>query len=269
MDQGVIETTKRLYKKKLIMFLLEQQLANPLVNFLDLLKNVTIKTILYLVAKAWEEIKPETLQKSWEKMWPNIPPENYGQDETTSNEDIDFIQVFKELKGCVDVEENDISEWINSDTDVSHQVLSEDDIVNTCIENTKIDSSENEDNGIDQSTGTIHGEASAMLEQLMTYFEKQSETSSAVLLTLRRLSHRTVKLLYSSLIQKNITDFLNVTMVLLWTTGDAFKTCYFVSRKAPLQFWMCGTLQVIIDITILSQVVWYRNDLISKNPRID
>lgn len=54
--------------------------------------------------------------------------------------------------------------------------------------------------------------------------------------------------------------FLSVTMVLLWTTGDAFKTCYFVSRKAPLQFWMCGTLQVLIDLTILGQVAWYRNE---------
>lgn len=53
---------------------------------------------------------------------------------------------------------------------------------------------------------------------------------------------------------------LSVTMVLLWTTGDAFKTCYFVSRKAPLQFWMCGTLQVLIDLTILGQVALYRNE---------
>lgn len=49
-------------------------------------------------------------------------------------------------------------------------------------------------------------------------------------------------------------------MVLLWTTGDAFKTCYFVSRKAPIQFWMCGTLQVLIDLTILGQVAWYHNE---------
>jgi len=52
-----------------------------------------------------------------------------------------------------------------------------------------------------------HGEATAMLEQLMTYFEKQSETSSTELLTLRRLRHRTAKLRQSSLKQKNITEF--------------------------------------------------------------
>lgn len=68
------------------------------------------------------------------------------------------------------MEENYISEWINSDTNVGHQVLSEDEIVNACIENTEteIDSSEDEDDGTDQSTGPTHGEATAMLEQLMT-----------------------------------------------------------------------------------------------------
>jgi len=107
-------------------------------------------------------------------LWPNIPQENYERDKITSNEDTDFIQVFQELERCADVEENDISEWINSDTDVDHQVLSEDEIANACIENTEteIDSSEDENDGTDQSTGPTHDEATEMLKQLMIYFEK-------------------------------------------------------------------------------------------------
>jgi hypothetical protein len=102
------------------------------------------------------------------------------------------------------VKVNDISEWINGDTDVGHQVLSEDEIVNACIENIEIevDSSEDGDDGTDQSTGPTHGEATVMLEQLMTYFEKQSETSSAELLTFGRLRNRTAKLRQSSLKKK-------------------------------------------------------------------
>jgi hypothetical protein len=62
----------------------------------------------------------------------------------------------------------------NHDVDVGHQVLSEDEIENARIENTdtKIDSSEDEDDGTDQSTGPTHGEATVTLEQLMTYFVK-------------------------------------------------------------------------------------------------
>uniref|UniRef100_A0A131XS04 Solute carrier family 66 member 2 n=1 Tax=Ixodes ricinus TaxID=34613 RepID=A0A131XS04_IXORI len=46
-------------------------------------------------------------------------------------------------------------------------------------------------------------------------------------------------------------------MVLLWTLGDVFKTVYFVARSAPMQFWVCGGLQVALDVAILLQVVWY------------
>lgn len=40
----------------------------------------------------------------------------------------------------------------------------------------------------------------------------------------------------------------------MWTCGDVFKTAYFVIREAPTQFWVCGALQVLLDIVILFQV---------------
>ena len=76
---------------------------------------------------------------------PSIPQKNQGQDENqpTANDDADFVQVFQQLEGCANVEESDISEWMNSDNDIGHQVLSEDEIVEACIANTatEIDSS--------------------------------------------------------------------------------------------------------------------------------
>jgi hypothetical protein len=43
----------------------------------------------------------------------------------------------------------------------------------------------------------------------------------------------------------------------MWTSGDIFKTVYFFVRSAPIQFWLCGLLQISIDIAILGQVVLY------------
>lgn len=47
-------------------------------------------------------------------------------------------------------------------------------------------------------------------------------------------------------------------MVCLWTIGDLFKTTYFLVRSAPLQFFLCGLLQVSIDLIILAQTFIYR-----------
>ena len=49
----------------------------------------------------------------------------------------------------------------------------------------------------------------------------------------------------------------SVAMVAMWTSGDLFKTVYFIIRDAPVQFAVCGVLQVAVDIAILLQVFFY------------
>lgn len=56
------------------------------------------------------------------------------------------------------------------------------------------------------------------------------------------------------------TEGMSIQMVLMWLAGDLFKTGYFVVREAPAQFWLCGTLQVSLDIAILLQVWIYRGN---------
>ncbi|XP_075069288.1 solute carrier family 66 member 2 isoform X2 [Mixophyes fleayi] len=57
--------------------------------------------------------------------------------------------------------------------------------------------------------------------------------------------------------QNNSTEGMSIKMVLMWTSGDTFKTVYFVLNQAPFQFTICGLLQVFVDITILLQVYMY------------
>ncbi|XP_047545183.1 solute carrier family 66 member 2 isoform X3 [Vanessa atalanta] len=60
--------------------------------------------------------------------------------------------------------------------------------------------------------------------------------------------------------QNKSTEGMSVSMVIMWTCGDLFKTAYFVIREAPTQFWVCGALQVLLDIVILFQVWLYRHN---------
>ncbi|CAH0725989.1 unnamed protein product, partial [Brenthis ino] len=60
--------------------------------------------------------------------------------------------------------------------------------------------------------------------------------------------------------QNKSTEGMSVSMVIMWTCGDVFKTAYFVIREAPTQFWVCGALQVLLDIVILFQVWLYRHN---------
>uniref|UniRef100_A0A671SQ89 Solute carrier family 66 member 2 n=1 Tax=Sinocyclocheilus anshuiensis TaxID=1608454 RepID=A0A671SQ89_9TELE len=53
------------------------------------------------------------------------------------------------------------------------------------------------------------------------------------------------------------TEGMSIKMVLMWTSGDTFKTGYFLLTQAPMQFWICGLLQVCVDFAILFQVYYY------------
>ncbi|XP_027887851.1 PQ-loop repeat-containing protein 1 isoform X2 [Xiphophorus couchianus] len=61
-------------------------------------------------------------------------------------------------------------------------------------------------------------------------------------------------------LQNRCTRGMSVKMVLLWTVGDAFKTAYFVMNDSPAQFWVCGSVQILLDAAILLQVLLYGRD---------
>ncbi|XP_032891670.1 solute carrier family 66 member 2-like [Amblyraja radiata] len=60
------------------------------------------------------------------------------------------------------------------------------------------------------------------------------------------------------------TAGMSVKMVLMWTLGDIFKTAYFIINATPVQFWVCGALQICIDIAIFFQVFTYGKEAHEK-----
>ena len=71
MDQGVIETVKRSYKKKLLRgVIIADDRGESIINFL---KSVNMNKIIQYVSEAWNEVKATTLRKSWNKILPSAP----------------------------------------------------------------------------------------------------------------------------------------------------------------------------------------------------
>eukprot|EP00742_Colponemidia_sp_Colp-10_P007279 GILJ01007826.1.p1 GENE.GILJ01007826.1~~GILJ01007826.1.p1 ORF type:complete len:271 (-),score=37.26 GILJ01007826.1:248-943(-) len=57
--------------------------------------------------------------------------------------------------------------------------------------------------------------------------------------------------------QKKSTAGLSIWLILSWVLGDSFKTAYFISTNAPLQFLMCGAVQIVVDFAIIVQIFSY------------
>uniref|UniRef100_A0A8D2QB31 Solute carrier family 66 member 2 n=1 Tax=Zonotrichia albicollis TaxID=44394 RepID=A0A8D2QB31_ZONAL len=52
--------------------------------------------------------------------------------------------------------------------------------------------------------------------------------------------------------QNRSTEGMSIKMVLMWTSGDTFKTVYFILNQAPFQFSICGLLQLHWECTLLA-----------------
>lgn len=56
------------------------------------------------------------------------------------------------------------------------------------------------------------------------------------------------------------TAGLSMELILLWFTGACGKTLFFILNSQPVQFIICGFIQLINDIWILFQMYTYRSD---------
>lgn len=49
-------------------------------------------------------------------------------------------------------------------------------------------------------------------------------------------------------------------LVFAWFAGDIFKTAFFLFRRAPLQFVLCGLIQLVVDAAVALQMRIYADN---------
>ena len=61
---------------------------------------------------------------------------------------------------------------------------------------------------------------------------------------------------------------LSYILIATWVLGDFSKTIYMIVTDSPMQMILCGTVQVLFDFIIISQVFWY-NKMGEKQDKIE
>lgn len=127
LDQGVLETLKRNYKKRLLRNLLEK-LEDGL-SVTNALKLITLKDVVYWVSEAWDNVREDTIRRSWRKLF-GIDKAKQKNTPTQENQQLPDVEEFVILANRLPVAEpinlEDIREWINGD---ENQVLTDDAII--------------------------------------------------------------------------------------------------------------------------------------------
>lgn len=126
MDQGVLESLKRRYKKKLLRSLVMADEEGT--SMFTFLKSVNIKDVVYRSAQAWDDVPSSTLVKSWCKL---LQGNDRQHEEIEEIEDevspAKFHPLFKRLKS--DISNEEVMDWLQGTDDPGHQVLTDEDIV--------------------------------------------------------------------------------------------------------------------------------------------
>lgn len=212
MDQGVLESMKKVYRRQLLRTLLEKEGEESVIQ---LLKSINVKHVIYMVASAWEKVTEVALIKSWKKLWPSIQDyldsvsttEDVGLSDECDSEEI--LHIVQQIDGCSDVDLNDVNDWLQADNNIG--LLTDQEIVSiACSSATTHDSndeSENEEGHSQQEEVMTHAEAMEQLDRVMVYFERQPETTSAEMMALKRLRDRAARKRCTKATQKKLTAY--------------------------------------------------------------
>lgn len=196
MDQGVFECLKKKYRRRLLQRLLQTTEGEG--TIVEFLKNTTMKDVVYWVAESWDDIKTETLKKSWNKI---LKKENNSCN-TTDEHDLVLARLIRKLPGREQSNENDVSEWLNSDEQFE---VTDDSIVEMLNEAAE----ENSDEDVTAETVPVmtHAEGLAALDTALRYVEQQAEATPTDTMLLRRWRDISAKKRGSILKQKTLDNF--------------------------------------------------------------
>jgi hypothetical protein len=214
MDQGVLESTKRRYRKELLKKLLladtsTPSISNPALAIVDYWKKLTIKDAIFMVANAWNDVPQTTIAASWKQLLSqSITCDTPVEESVTIPE---LKQALGAIQGCEDSDEADIAEWIQLDAnDLGYQILNDDEILQV-VKGGKSEEDDIDQDSEEQSAESLpsHSEVSDMLCKCLPWVEAQSETTATHLFVFRNLMDLAARKRMSSLKQTKITSFFS------------------------------------------------------------
>lgn len=212
MDQGVIYTAKRLYKKRLLHEILEVE--EPAAGeedkrgqkTLQNLKDYNIRSMIFNFASAIKDIKPSTFINSWKKLLINEEVEP----DTAGLETEDFYNTFHQGGENLTTLE-DIELWLESDEgDMGYHILTEEEIVESVIAAENSETDEYEQDELDDSIKSKPklGEIKDHLNVVLKFVEdNDDENISAYYEHLRHLRELLIREINAKGKQPKISSF--------------------------------------------------------------
>lgn len=201
MDQGVIATMKRMYRKKLLLSKIEEGC-----DLKEFWKSYSILDSIYDIAAAWDYIKPSTIVKSWRKLFPSMEPV-ICEEENEIMPTATLLDLVKSVPGGKYVDEENLEQWLEYDmNEPGFERLTDVEIANKAM-GVDEDEEQSEEDEAPAPARMSHEYALQHVDGLLQYLEEQDDAQLAEKLLLRKIQSRIRKRNFQSMKQKRVTDF--------------------------------------------------------------
>ncbi|GBN56460.1 hypothetical protein AVEN_75978-1 [Araneus ventricosus] len=95
-------------------------------SVLQLIKNVTIKDVIYWVSESWDNVTQNCLVKTWKKLRPSLADSSKVEQGEANKSEI--LQLIKCIPGSEDATEHTVTEWMSCDTE-ANQLYTDEEII--------------------------------------------------------------------------------------------------------------------------------------------
>ena len=206
MDQGVLESIKRVYRKSILRNLVSQSTF----TIQDFLKRIDMIKIVDTVASAWDMVTPTAIRNSWKKLMPLPSSSMQNSDPSEETTNSEFIQQFSRMN--ITFTDDDIQNWISCDGP-GYEHMDEQGIVALIYgDNEKEADEEVEDeNDVPQSSKCpfSHGEAMQKMDDYLAYYRCQPEATPESVSQLVQFREFSAKKRESTIKQTSILSFFS------------------------------------------------------------
>ncbi|GBL56249.1 hypothetical protein AVEN_56055-1, partial [Araneus ventricosus] len=162
-------------------------------SVLQLIKNVTIKDVIYCVSKSWNSVTESCLVKPWKKLWPSLADSSkVEQGEANKSEILPLIK-------CIPV-----TGWLSCDTE-ANQLYTDEEII-SLVQNKPQDVSDLEETNEPENVLVSHSGAANALEITLRYIEQSENATSTDIMFMRRWHNIASTSRTTSLRQTNLTN---------------------------------------------------------------
>ncbi len=174
MDQGVLESLKKRYRKNLLRELLLKYEDEGLKTRV---RGITIKDAIFWLADAWDSMPESTLRRSWSKLL-DLEDRVYGEsvENVEPNLNTDILDLINNIPGGPELSAQDIEEWMQSDE--PDFTMTDDEVAKLVLRNEdkRDGEDEPEDETVDETIS--FGEAFNALETSLKFVEQQDSAES-------------------------------------------------------------------------------------------